>query len=59
MHKEAALDFIAAGEPKKAAKQYANIPEHDKVLALLCAAGLYKELVTYLRESVSFISRKT
>ncbi|KAF8541740.1 hypothetical protein BDD12DRAFT_946309 [Trichophaea hybrida] len=38
-HKEAAWDFMEAGFPKKAAREYGEILDHEKVLAMCYYAG--------------------
>lgn len=49
-HEEAAWLFAKAGEPKKAAREYAELGKHEKVLATCYYAGLYSELAVYLKK---------
>ncbi|KAF8241483.1 hypothetical protein K440DRAFT_247486 [Wilcoxina mikolae CBS 423.85] len=56
-HKEAAWDFMEAGFPKKAAREYGETLDHEKVLAMCYYAGLYNELIVYMKCPPSEINR--
>lgn len=40
---------MKVGEPKKAAREFAELGKHEMVLAMCYHAGLYNELAVYLK----------
>jgi hypothetical protein len=52
MHEEAAQEYIDAGQPKKAAREYGEVLRHEKVLATCYYAELYNELIHYMKRLV-------
>jgi len=50
--KEAAWDFMEAGFPEKAVREYGEILDHEKVLAMCYYAGLYNELIVHMKRLV-------